>query len=295
MTMNILLCGASGFIGSEIRQTLTRAGHVVVPTRSGSAQGDGRAVDFTRAVTPADWRAALQGMDAVVNAVGLFRDTAAKPLALVHQVAPIALFDACAQHGIRQVVQISALGVDVGDTAYARTKRAADEHLLRLAAQGRLDATVVRPSIVFGRGGASSQLFMNLARSPLLTLPDPLTRTRIQPVAVQELALAVTRLLAEANGPGGILPAVGPRPLTLAAFIAELRTQLGHGPAQVLPLPDWASRWAARVGDHIPASPWCSDTLALLSQDNTADAAAFEAVLGHPATPPDRLVEVAWR
>lgn len=293
--MNILLCGASGFIGGEIRQALTRAGHHVVPTRSGSGQGQGRTVDFTRALRPQDWRDALEGIDAVVNAVGLFRDTPAKPLSLVHEKAPMALFDACAQAQVRRVVQISALGVDAGNTAYARTKRAADQHLLHLAAQGHLNATIVRPSIVFGLGGASSELFMNLARSPLLTLPRPLVRTRIQPVAACELAAAVAHLMSGPSGHPAVLPAVGPRALTIAAFIAELRAQLGHGPAQVLSLPDWATRWSARVGDHVPASPWCSDTLALLTQDNTADPAAFEAVLGRPATSPDRLVEVAWR
>jgi hypothetical protein len=31
----------------------------------------------------------------------------------------------------------------------------------------------------------------------------------------------------------------------------------------------------------VPASPWCSETLSLLSQDNTADATAFAQLLGH--------------
>ncbi len=102
----------------------------------------------------------------------------------IHAETPHALFDACAQAGIRRVVHVSALGLEGNPTQYARSRLRAEAQLMALTAGGALEGVIVRPSVVFGRGGASSELFMMLARSPLWLLPAPVVRTRIQPVAV---------------------------------------------------------------------------------------------------------------
>lgn len=283
--LTVLICGGRGFIGRHVAQALREQGHRVI-------EGGSRDMDFTRDLSPAAWLPRLQGVDAVINAVGVLRDSARRPMDAVHHRAPAALFQACAQAGVRRVIQVSALGVEGNATRYASTKRAADDALLQLIRQGRLDGTVLRPSIVFGRGGASSQLFMNLARLPLLVLPAAALRAQVQPVAVRDLAQACARLATQ-TGPE-LLQAVGPRPLVLADLIASLRQQTGHRPAPLLGLPGWLSTLSARVGDLLPFQPWCSETLALLQQDNTADPAPFQALLGRPGVDAGRLVEAAW-
>jgi hypothetical protein len=47
-------------------------------------------------------------------------------------------------------------------------------------------------------------------------------------------------------------------------------------------LPEAPSRWSARLGDAVPLTPWCSETLALLAQPNTADVATLSWLLGRP-------------
>lgn len=282
---SVLVFGASGFVGRRVVRALREAGLAVTA-------GDSRTHDFQRDLTPEAWLPRVTGFDAVVNAVGLLRDTPRRKLEPIHHHAPAALFEACARAGVTRVVQISANGVERSPTRYASTKRAADEALLRLRAEGRLDATVLRPSIVFGRGGASTALFMTLARLPVLVLPRAAVQAQVQPVAVPDVALAVLRLLQD-GGPE-VVTAVGPRALSLADYIGELRRQLGHGPARVIPLPDAPSRWSARLGDLVSSSPWSSESLSLLEQDNVGDASAFERVLGRPAVPVERFVEAAW-
>ena len=300
--MRILLCGASGFIGQRLGQALVAEGHEVVPATSGRGAGGrpvtGPIVDYNLDTMTEAWLPRVQGMDLVINAVGVLRDTPSRRIQAVHEDTPKALFSACAQAGVPKVIQVSALGVVGSATAYARTKHAADVHLLELAVQGRLQAAIIRPSVVFGHGGASSQLFMGLAMSPVLCLPQPVIRAKVQPVAVQDLADVVARLapqdLREAL-PEHILHATGPEALSMADLIQSLRRQQGRRPAWVIPLPGPLTELSAGIGDMIPSMPWCHETLAMLATDNVADAAPFTALLGRTPMHHSELVARAWR
>ena len=215
--MRILVCGGNGFIGRHIVNLLALAGHDPVARSRHSLP----ALDYAKATTPDAWLPHLAGVDAVVNAVGVLRDSASRPIEAMHAKAPIALFDACAAAGVRRVVQISALGIEGSATRYATTKRAADEHLLALTAAGHLQGCVVRPSVVFGAGGASSEMFLSMARLPALLLPRPVLQARVQPVAVRDLAEAVAvsdRVVVMSSRPGRIiadLPIDLPRPRSI--------------------------------------------------------------------------------
>lgn len=283
--MNILVCGARGFIGGHIVRELRARGHSV-------REGIAPAVDFSRHLETSAWLPHIAGVDAVINAVGVLRDSRARPLHAVHHLAPAALFEACAQQGVRRIIHVSALGIDANSTLYARSKLAAEEVLRRLHGQGRLAPTILRPSIVFGRGGASSELFMRLARMPVLLLPGAALRARVQPLVVQDLA-AVAAALVEADTPLQ-LECVGPQQLALADFVGSLRAQLGRSAARVVPMSGWLSRLSARCGDHLPFQPWCSETLALLQKDNVGDGARFAALLQRPVLAPEHMVESAW-
>lgn len=298
--MQVLITGATGFIGRHVAARLRADGHTVhegVSPRHGRRDAGQVPMDFARDTDPGAWLPRLAGIDAVVNAVGVLRDSPGRPIDALHRDTPIALFQACAQAGVRRVVQVSALGVDRSETRYARTKRGADTFLLGLA-QGTApapSACVLRPSIVFGRGGASSALFMNLARLPVVVLPRPVLQARVQPVAVHDLADAVAALLGPAQDRQGIIECAGPEGVPMAGLVASLRSQCGHGPAHVATLPDALSRLSARLGDRIPASPWCSESLAMLGSDNTADPAPLRSLLGREAVHYRDLVARAWR
>lgn len=296
--MRILLTGSTGFVGQTLHAALTAAGHTVyggISPRQIPSSALQVPMDFAHDTVPTFWLPRLEGIDAVVNAVGVLRDSRARPIAAIHRDTPIALFEACAQAGVRRVVQISALGIDGSTTQYANTKRAAEERLWVLAAQHKLEPVILRPSVVFGRGGDSSALFVNLARLPVVLLPGPVLDAQVQPVSVHDLAAAVVALLGPAQATVGMIECVGPEALRMGAFIASLRQQLGYGPAGVLRMPSWLTRLSARLGDAVPASPWCSETLAMLGTDNVGDAADFARLLGHEAVHYRQLVATAWR
>lgn len=295
--MKVLVCGGAGFVGRAVVKALQANGHEVVLGVSRVRAGGvvQVMVDYAKDTDPSVWLPRLQGIDAVVNAVGVLRTSGARPIEAVHAATPKALWQACAQAGVRRVVQISALGVDHANTQYAQTKRQADEALWALDKAGQLSAVVVRPSVVFGKGGASSALFMALARLPLLVLPLPMVSARVQPVAVGDLADAVAALLGAHIAQRGLVTAVGPTPVAMADWVVSLRAQLGSGKPTVWGLPMALTRLSARMGDLVPGVPWCSETLAMLGSDNVGEVAGFEALIGRTPVAPDQLVEHAWR
>ena len=118
---------------------------------------------------------------------------------------------------------------------------------------------------------------------------------RVQPVSVHDLAAAVVALLGPALEQTGIIECTGPEALPMGAFIASLRQQLGHRPATVLRLPQPLTTLSARLGDAVPQSPWCSETLAMLGSDNVGNPAVFEQLLGRKAVHYSQLVATAWR
>src|SRR5205823_6493606 len=128
--MRVLITGAYGLIGSGCLVRLHRDRHELV--------GAGRAIieasrrfpyvrwieaDFLTRVSAERWRPLLDGIDAVVNCVGVLQAGARDDLNRIHVQATNALFDACALAGIRRVIHLSAIGVAPdGPTDFSRSK-----------------------------------------------------------------------------------------------------------------------------------------------------------------------------
>ncbi len=276
--MKILVCGASGFVGRHLTQALRGAGHAVTrAVRTPREPGD-IAVDFRNDTSKEPWLPRVTGMDAVVNAVGVLRDSADNPMQRLHAETPAALFAACAGAGVQRIVHISALGVESGvNVPYFTTKLAAEQALNGLPSG--LRRLCLRPSVIYGDDGASAKMFRNQARLPVLLLPMGGAQ-QLQPVHIDDICAAVVRWLGDADAATRTVNAVGAEPTTMRGMLDSYRAQMGHGAALHVAMPAFAMRLAARVGDHIPASPLCSDTLAMLAAGNTAPAEEFTRLLG---------------
>lgn len=298
--MRVLVIGASGLIGAAVVRRLVEAGHgVVLGVRKEGVHGTVAArsdglptihtdyihIDFTHFITAEAWRQRLQGIDVVVNAVGIFREQGNQTFDALHVKAPLALFEAAAATGVRRIVQISALGADPRSSfAYFSSKGRADAALAALP----ISSVVLRPSLVFAANGASSRWFISLAALPLTPLPGGGTQP-IQPVHLDDLCEAVLRLIEGAadiggsDGDGaaieGVVDVVGPAALPLRAYLATLKRRLGVGGIFVL-IPRALALGAARVASHLPNTVMTPEALRMLERGNTADPRRFAEVLG---------------
>ncbi|HQS57530.1 MAG: hypothetical protein B7Y56_09345 [Gallionellales bacterium 35-53-114] len=277
--MNILLCGASGFVGRHLEIALRDAGHQVRRGVRLPRGADDIAINYRLDTEIADWLPRLKGIDAVVNAVGVLRDSKAQPMAQLHDAVPRALFAAAAQSGIKRIVQISALGAGSGiNTSYMQTKQAADDFLQTLD----VDWAILRPSLIYGKDGASTRMFMLLSHMPLLMLPEG-GRQMLQPVHIDDIAQAVIKLLAATGSPPlrQIIECVGAEEVTLAGLIASYRMQRGGKAPLVLAVPGFMLNSVAWIGDRIPALPVGNDTLEMLAAGSTGNGDRFVKLLGH--------------
>ncbi len=163
--MRLLVIGANGFIGSAIvaaarADGIDVRGAVRDPERLSSRfpEIETLAVDLSSpaAHVPAFWETPLSGIDAVVFAAGVLQPRGKDAAWAIQVKAPDALYEACERAGVRRIVHISAVGVDLARTAFAQSKLAADEALMARD----LDWTVLRPAVVVGEGsyGGTSML-----------------------------------------------------------------------------------------------------------------------------------------
>jgi uncharacterized protein YbjT (DUF2867 family) len=259
--LRVLLLGASGFIGRHTAAALRAAGHEVHTS----------GIRFEAAQQPQAWLGALEGVEAVVNAVGIFRESGTQTFRALHEAAPRALFEACAALGGRRVVQISALGADAhARSRFHLSKRRADDFLRA----SRMDWAIVQPSLVFGEQGASARLFALLASLPLTPLPGN-GRQRVQPIHVEDLAEAVARLVGAP--PRAVVHAVGPRELELRQWLAILRAQMELGTPRFLEVP--------RI-----LVPLDRETLQMLERGSTASAENVTKLLGRAPRPPENFI-----
>ena len=257
--MRVLVLGTTGLIGSAVTARLVSAGHEVVGltrTRDAAARrlpvAHWIVADLRDIRGPADWLPHLQGIDAVVNCAGALQDSVRDSTAKVHRDAPIALWRACEQAGVRRVVQISAIGVDRGGvTDFSRSKKAGDEALEAT----RLDWVILRPSVVLGRQAyGGSALFRGLAALP--AMPRIGDAGPLDVVQLDDVAETAVRLLQPGAASWVALELTGPERLSFEDVVAAYREWLGWRPARRIWTPGVVMGLMWRLGDLVAWFGW---------------------------------------
>lgn len=250
--MKILVAGASGFIGSHVAAHLHAAGHEVVGAarnvdacRRRAPQLSWTGCDF-RTDTASDWAPRLDGVDAIVNCVGVLQDGLGDNSRAAHVDGAKALFEAAETAGVKRLVHLSAAGADAAaGTAYSSDKMAGED---ALRATG-LDWVILRPSLVLARnvyGGTAS--IRALAGVPFLT-PVIGGQKHFRPISIEDVCAAIAGALAP-DAPAGVSWDVGgPETVTVGDTLVAYRRWLGFGKTRVWNVPRWLAGLTCRFGD----------------------------------------------
>jgi NADH dehydrogenase len=261
----LCVVGGSGFVGHHLVALLASRGYrVLVPARRREGAKDLAVmprVDVVEAnVHDADaMKALLQGVDGVINLVGLLHETAPSgrdsrrlergSFQQAHVELPRKIAAACLAAGVPRLVHMSALGADADSpSAYQRSK-AAGEAVVREAGRD-LRYTIFRPSVIYGPGDSFLTLFARLLRiSPVVPLAG--AGARFQPVYVGDVARAFADALERPVSESQTYSLCGPGTYTLAELVGMTARELGLR-RWILPLGTTASYWFARMMELKP-------------------------------------------
>ncbi|MGL5837519.1 MAG: complex I NDUFA9 subunit family protein [Sphingorhabdus sp.] len=290
--MNILdnklvtIFGGGGFIGRYVVQALCDAGaRVRVAVRNprvaehvkpvgNLGQVSLCACDITLPGTVAN---ALAGADIAVNLVGSFDDMDA-----IQRVGAANVAQAAAKSGISALVHMSAIGADPQSPSLYGRSKGDGETAVRAAFPA---ATILRPSIVFGREdqfinrfAAMIRLFSAVPIAPFVPVIG--AKTKFQPVFVGDVARAVVEGLK--RGASETLELGGPQILSMLQLNQWIARAIGRKPFFV-EVPDLA----AKAISLLPAGPISSDQYKMLAVDNVVSSANGLETMGIVPTPLD--------
>lgn len=211
---------------------------------------------------------ALDGVDAVVNLVGILHETRHESFQRAHIDLPLRVVQACRQAGVRRLVHMSALKADPGGpSAYLRS-RGLGERAVWEAHDG-VAVTAFRPSVIFGRDDRFLNLFAAMATfAPVIPLAGG--AARFQPVWVEDVARAIAACLPDRRSAGQTYELCGPRVYALADIVAFATRARGLR-RWVLPLPGPLARLQALVMEKLPGPLMTRDNLRSMSVDNVCD------------------------
>ena len=277
----ITMFGAGGFIGRYVAQNLLKTG-----ARLRAAEREPKkawflmplgAVGQTQRVradiTDEDsLQRAIAGADTVINLVGILKGN----YEAVHVRAAAAVAQAAARHGCRSLVHISAIGADPNSPSdYGRSK-GRGEQAVRAAFP---DATIIRPSIVFGPEDDFISRFAAMGRQ-LPVLPVMAPGAKFQPVYVADVgrAIAAAALDPETHG-GQTYELGGPHVVTMAELNDSISRLTGRPGKPVAVIPDAVGGLMAKLTGWLPGAPITMDQWRMLQVPNVVspEAKGFEA------------------
>ncbi len=291
----VTVFGGTGFIGRQVIRCLAQLGAALrVPSRDPDhggflkPMGDvGQIALLPYSDDPESVARLVHGAVGVVNLVGILHERRPGDFMRYHRDFAGTVAGAAAAAGTRRLVHLSAIGADPqGPALYARSKGEGEAAVRRAFP----DATILRPSIVFGPGDG---FFSRFARMSMLSPALPLIeggRTRFQPVYVGDVAEAITTCLTSDVGRGKTFELGGPR---VASFEELLRYMLEvlHRRRLLLPLPAKLAHLQARFLEYLPTPPLTRDQIRMLETDNVVDPKALGlADLGIEPTPFEAIV-----
>lgn len=291
----VTLFGGGGFVGRYVAQALFNAG-----ARVRIAEREPRNAFFLKPLTGlgmmqlvradirdrAEVAAAVQGADAVINLVGILTgDFQAVHVDGAHNVAASA-----AEAGSASLVHVSAIGADPeSESRYGRSKGEGEQAV----GSAFPEASVVRPSIVFGMEDNFVNRFARMARL-LPVVPVLRGGWKLQPVHSADLGKAIAEAALQPDRHRGQMYELGgPQVISMAEINRWICQATGRSKA-VVEIPDGLGSLIARLTGWLPGAPISWDQWLMLQRDSVVSGGGtgFEAFGIRPA--PLAAVAEGW-
>jgi len=263
----VTVFGGAGFIGRYVCELLFKSGvRVRIASRDPRndyfiqplAQVGQFGFEKADITSPESVRNAVKSATAVVNLCGVF----GREMHKVHVDGARNVAEAAREAGAGALVHISAIGADLASPSnYGRTKGEGEEEIRKAYP----DATIIRPSLVFGPEDELTNRFAAMARLPVL--PVIAARRNFQPVYVRDLAKAIaTAALEPGRFAGKTYEIGGPQVMSMVELHQAILAITGQD-TEIVHVPDFVAGLIAKLG-FLPGAPLTRDQWLMLQRDN---------------------------
>jgi NADH dehydrogenase len=263
----VTVFGGAGFIGRYVCEFLFRKGvRVRIATRDPRNDyflqplGQVGQFGFEKAdITNVDSvRNAVKSATAVINLCGVF----GAKMHTTHVEGARNLAEAARDAAVSALVHVSAIGADLNaQSNYGRTKAEGEEAVRKVFP----NATIIRPSLVFGPEDNFTNRFAGMAHLPFL--PVIAGRRNFRPVYVRDIAKAIAMAALDPKTFGGETFEIGgPQVMSMIELHRAILEITGQRP-QILPMPDLFGSLLSQLG-WLPGAPLTRDQWLMLQRDN---------------------------
>lgn len=269
----IVVFGGTGFLGRRVVQALSSRGATVrIAVRHASrARNAARHPQITVSTADVTDRVsverAVSGTSSVVNCIGLYHEHGELTFDAVHVRGAATVAEVACAAGVKRLVSLSGIGADPQSSSPYVAARGRGEQAVRKAFP---DATIIRPSVMFGKGkDFLSTLAGIVARSPVMPLFGD-GSVRLQPVFVDDVAEAIARALEDDKAAGEIFEVAGPDIVSFRTLVKRVAQSRGRSVHLLpVPLPVWNA--LSTITSPLRRPPITEGQVALMRHDNIAD------------------------
>ena len=257
---NILLTGASGFIGNTLIQN-QNIHRVALRNAKGVDSENVIVVDEVNGDT--NWLGAFDKVDSIIHLAGLAHSKSftESDYRAVNTEGTLRLALMAAEAGVRRFVFVSSIGVNgtvthgrpflPSDTAnphnfYAQSKYEAELGLWDIAKKTGLEVVIVRPTLVYGANAPGNFGLLTKLIENFPLLPFGLTRNRRNFISVQNLTNLLATCASHKNAAGHIFLASESETVSIKEFTNAIASGLGKKVYQI-PVPVSFLRYAGKL------------------------------------------------
>lgn len=260
----ILVTGAQGLVGSELCRVLSERGYLVHAVTRRQHQDDNSPVK--KNITVGDiglktyWKDELHEIDCVVHLaarVHVMHDDARDPISEFRKInvdGTLNLARQAAESDVKRFIYVSSIKVNGESTstnipftdkdepnptdAYAVSKYEAEQGLLEIAEQTKMDVVIIRPPLVYGPGVKANFLSMMSWLHRGIPLPFGSIHNKRSFVALDNLVDLILVCIEHPAAANEIFLVSDDEDLSTTELLKKMAIALNK-PARLIPVPAW--------------------------------------------------------